>query len=277
MRRTGHLLLLGALAALSGCVAPGPATSPPGAEDAPLVVPWEIVDCTFVAFSVPVPAERLAPYLPEGFTPGVGRRAPVDPVGATETAFLGLEAFECGSGAGLDAPVLQLDYGSFFTFVQPPDALRNDTIEEYYVKWDVLVPDAPRRDALAARGVPARAGDAEVELTRAASGVQVRASLTLDGVGGFTLAGAGTERGPAEGFEFIEYAPAAGGTLAAWHGFSQDRSAVSFGNGVVEIAPGTWIEEVVGGPRAAVTWSAGTWTFLDGAVTHPVTRIGDVR
>jgi hypothetical protein len=46
---------------------------------------------------------------------------------------------------------------------------------------------------------------------------------------------------------------------------------------VVEIEPGTWIAEVVGDTRATVTWTAGTWTFLEGAVTHPVARIGDVR
>jgi hypothetical protein len=239
MRRACRALLAAALlAGLPGRAAPAPSPSS-SATGAPLVVPWDIVDCTFAVLVVPAPANRLAPYLPEGFTLGVGARVPIDPAQATESACLGPEAFECGSGAGLDAPVLSLDYGSVFTFVEPPEALRNDTIQDDYVKWGVLVPDAPRREALAARGVPARAGNAEIELTRAAAGVQVRATLDLEGVGGFTLTGVGVEGAGAEGIESVECVPAAEGTLASFHAVAQERASAIRGNGVVDIAPGT--------------------------------------
>ena len=263
---------------LAGCAQPAP-EAPPGtpATAGALSIPWGLTDCLFVVFAVPVDPARLAPHLPEGFTPAVGGRLPFLPQGAADSAFLGMEAFQCPGGLGLDGPLQDLDYGSYFTFVTPPDALRNGSIESYFVKWDVLVPDAPRREALAARGVPARAGEAEVALTRAANGVQLRAALRMEGAGGFTLTGAGVEGAGGDGFPFVEYAPAAGGTLAAWRAVAQERASAVRGNGVVEVEPGSWVAEVMGDTRAPVSWSAGTWTFADGAVTHPVSTIADVR
>lgn len=138
-------------------------------------------------------------------------------------------------------------------------------------------PDAPRRAALEARGLPARAGEAGVVLEETAEGARLGATLSLDGMGGFILTGGGTRRGVASGIGFVEDVPDAEGRLAAWRGHAQDRESVLSGRGTVEITPGTWIADVMGGTRAAVTWTAGTWTFLDGNVTHPVRSFADVR
>lgn len=281
-RRLAPLVLVAVLTPLAGCAAPGSGPAPDAdAQDGTggaLVVPWDLVECAFVAFGVAVDPDRLAPYMPEGFTASTGNRVPLPvPVDAARSAFLGLEAFECRSGRGLEGPVDALDYGSFFTFATPPEALANGSIEQYYVKWDTLVPDEPRRDALAARGLPARAGEATVTLEETAQGVRLGATLALKGVGGFTITGAGARRGASSGFEFVEYMPAEDGTLAAWHGHAQDRDAVAAGAGTLQVEPGTWIADVMGGTTASVTWTAGTWTFLHGNVTHPVRAIGDVR
>ena len=46
---------------------------------------------------------------------------------------------------------------------------------------------------------------------------------------------------------------------------------------MLEVEPGSWMAEVVGDSRGPVSWIAGTWTFLDDAVTHPIASVADVR
>ena len=263
--RLAPLLVLALL--LPGCVAPADAGGPPAAEgdaSGARVLPWGLADCTYVVADVPVRADALRPFLPEGFEPQTVGGGPLAMVQGE--AYLGIEAIRCAHGVGLDGDVADLHYGSIFTGVVPPADLAVPDVDVQFVKWDVLVPDAPRRDLLRAAGLPARAGSVTHDLGRVTA--DVRATLTLEGVGAFAIEGAAPrEGGPFEG-TFVEFMPSDQGGLARWRATYAATSARS-GLATVTLEPGSWVAQVVGGERATAPFIVGRWSFPEGNVTLP--------
>lgn len=250
------VLLVAMAVALSGCAADSGPDLPSASDVASGLhhVPWGLDSCTFLIGFAQVDADVLAAHLPDGFTPAPGLLPGAGPV-------LGIEAFTCNDGLGLDGqPVGPLPYGSFFASVAPPEELRLDGTDTYWVKWDTLVPDAPRREALAAAGLPARDGRT---LLSNDAGLQT-ATLELDGVGTFTVTGravtpATTSPGP--GY-FAEFTPTAGG-LARWNASAMD-STTSLGVGAVTVPAGSLAATLLGAETAPATVMAGSWSFTAG-------------
>lgn len=253
------LPLLFALA-LAGCAA---SLDAPSASDGPTTLAWGITGCAFVIAAVPVDAVALAAFLPEGFALAPGRLADA-PAGPRAT--IELDAYHCERGIGTEGETAHVDYGSYYTAVVPPDALREEGYDAYFVKWDHLAPDAARRDALAAAGLPAHDGEAPVLIQQ---GI-VDAQLTFEDGGGFRVTGAmGPLGAPGDPLPFMEYTPLANGTsLARWHARLHDAS-IGSGAGVVELQPG-WVRDLVGADRAPATFIAGRWNLDEADVTFPI-------
>lgn len=260
-----RLLLL--LAALPGCLGStggggSGASVPSSTGDA---IPWSMTDCAFVVAFVPVPAERLQPLVPEGFTVSAGGGPLATVQGG---AYLGVEAFQCASGAGLDgAEVAPLEYGSFFTGIEPPADLVVADADVHFLKWDVLVPDAPRREALVAEGLPARTGSARIERTLAAA-PQLVASLTLDEVGAFRIEGAIQGAATPDAGTFVEFMPRDDGGVGLWRA-DWDTQALEQGRAILTFEPGSWAAGVAG-ERATGAFITGTWSFANGSIRPSV-------
>src|SRR5687767_5211523 len=86
--------------------------------------------------------------------------AAVSPMNPSDEGNFGIEMFTCDAGVGLNGSVPDLVYGSLFTAVLPPAAMRVPGAKHHFVKWDVLIPDADRRALLQSEGVPAVDGKA---------------------------------------------------------------------------------------------------------------------
>ena len=256
-------LLALALLVLPGCLSGPAADAPPGAAPAPGapgVLPWSLTECAFLVAFVPVKAERLAPHVPGGFTLSTAG----GPLGAVQgEAYVGVEAFQCASGAGLEGEVAPLEYGSFFTAVEPPAALRMEA-DALFLKWDVLVPDAPRREALLAEGLPARAGTATLERPLGPA-PRILATLTLEDVGAFRVDGLVQGQGPLAEGAFVEYMAREDGGVALWRA-AWETHALERGRAMVTFEPGSWVAEVAGG-QAPASFITGSWTFHDGTIT----------
>lgn len=257
--------LLALLVLAAGCVAP--LEGAPG-EDAGIggpaattSLPWELRECRYFIADVSVPAERLQPLLPEGFTVAAapGPLAPVTGGGP----YLGIEAFSCASGTGLaNETVAPIAWASFYTPVEgPAELMPADHL--VFVMWDTLVPDAARRDLLAARGLPVRAG--EVAFEDGPGGVTTL-TFSLDGLGAFTLRGGPTTAGSPFAGDFVEYMEGDDGALAAWRTHYEAETLAS-GPVVVESPAGSWIAEVVGGERVQGRHITGTWSFTNGTIS----------
>ncbi len=249
--------LLLAAAMLAGCAGPEPAAGndPAPATPAANQIAWGLDGCLHAVWSAPAPLAVLAAHVPAGFTPRAN---------AAGVGMLSFEAFECDAGLGLDGPVQELAYGSIFIAVQAPDEYGCAGLPGgCYVKTDVLVPDAARRDWLQAAGVAARDGTADVSVDAAGTWT---ASLVMEGVGGFGMQGAQTPPSAGGDAGFAEFMQATGG-VAVWRATATDV-AVGTGTGAWSADPGTWVANEVGvaGPT---TWSGGTWSFVDGTLAVP--------
>ncbi|MBW3582062.1 MAG: hypothetical protein KY455_03090 [Euryarchaeota archaeon] len=255
----GALLLSGCVTEESDDEARDEGVVPPG----PVVLPWDLLDCAYVVWGVPVAGDALEPHLPEGFT--LGRSdGPLAPV--VGDAFLGFESFVCDSGMGLDGRVEGMTYGSLFTSVEPPEDLAIDGIDQYYYKWDPLVPDEPRRLFLQEAGMMARTGTATID--RPVEGLK-RAAYTLEGVGSFSLEAPGTAPTPADGGgPFAEFTPLADGGHAVWRADYTTETRGS-GDGVFRVDPGSWAAEVLGVTEGRANFNHGTWSFQNGNLTLP--------
>ena len=247
---------------------PGGAPAPPStdrtaAASSPRVLPWGIFACDYVVANVPVQPDALRPYLPEGFEPEEAQ----GPLALAQGgAYLGVEMMRCESGAGLDGNVTDLHYGSFFTTVVPPANASDPDAGLQMVKWDALVPDAPRRDVLAAAGLPAR--DGSVTLSREAAPARVAATLTLDGLGAYAIEGTAPRPGNPFGGTFVEFMPSQHGGLARWRA-DYESEAFHSGWGTLTLEPGTWPAEVAGGTHVTASFFTGRWTFPRGNITLP--------
>jgi hypothetical protein len=249
--------------ALAGCATPQPGPAP----GAPATHPWGLSHCAFVIANVAADPAKLAARLPPGFRLANGTLSGL-PAGAR--AEVALDAYRCETGIGFAGNLTDVSYGSHYASIVPPDALREKGYEAYFVKWDPLIPDAARRDALVAAGLSAHGGDAKVALADVpGGGSQVDATLRFDDGGGFRLVGT-TGAATAQGapLPFMEYTPLSHGGLARWHARLHDARIAS-GQGVVEIST-PWVRDVVGADRAPATFIAGEWNLDEADVAWPV-------
>ncbi|HWG90237.1 MAG TPA: hypothetical protein VNZ52_05235 [Candidatus Thermoplasmatota archaeon] len=207
--------------------------------------------------------EALRPYLPEGWEPDRGFL----PLGVDGMALMGLEAFECESGVGLNGTVAPMAYGSFWTAALPPEPLREENTV-YTVRWDTLVPDADRRAVLLEAGMPARAGTASVGRSATSEPGLVEASYTFEGVGTITMRGAvGRDVGAVTDLKLVEFTPTERG-LGIWRA---NWTATDYfaGNGVATVPAGSLPALVAGRTEFPITLTTGVWTFTEGTLTLP--------
>lgn len=261
-------LVVAAALSFSACLGSGredaPSPSPDGEGTGPLAeaLAWGLTDCSFVVAYAPVAPDRLAPYLPPGFSPSPYTAAGPAPLGAA----LGLEAFRCSEGVGLEGPVPDLQYGSLFSAVVPPDSMRIEGVTNYYVKWDVLIPDDPRREALLRLGVPARDGEVLQDATPAPNGLTVwDATLSMEGFGTVVFSAAIQAETLSSEFSFVEFSETPSG-FVAWKGIASGQR-IARGYGEIEVPAGSWAEEVIGSTRVATTRVAvGTYSFTNATI-----------
>lgn len=220
MRPVVPAMLL-ALLSLSGCSGLfGDDQAAQGPRLPALELDWSLTRCEFGVAILDVPAEVVAAYVPEGFrilsvaeVGALGGGAPASPPNPTGGGNFGVEVFECEEGRGLDGPIAGLTYGSYFTAVEPPADLRRD-VDLHFVKWDTLVPDAPRRALLQSYGLPVREGQASVQATPVQDSIASYTG-TLDFGGEETLGFEGSSLVPQRTVSFVEFMPTAGG-FAEW-------------------------------------------------------------
>lgn len=251
--------VLAILAALvvAGCASPGPE-----AAGAPEPLPWGIEGCAFVIVAIPVDEAALAGRLPPGFALRPGRLGALP---AGPRASIEVDAYRCTSARWGNATLEDASYGSYYAAVTPPEALREEGYDAVFVKWEALVADPATRAQLAASGLAAHGGDAQVSAT----GNAVTASLAFDDGGGFRFTGTvGPPQALAEPLPFVEFTPLAEGGLARWHARLHDAS-IGQGAGVVEL-PAGWVREIVGAERAPATFIAGTWNLDEADLTLPI-------
>ncbi len=255
--------------ALSGCAAP-PADDTAATPDLPVVpdpdtIPWGLTDCRFLIGIIRFDPDLGADLLPDGFAYAVGDGLPlpteVEPV---RRATLGVEAFDCRSGAGLDGEVAPLAYGSFYFDVIPPETLHAGDGVPHYLKYSVLVPDGPRRAWLEASGADVTAGSVVVS-----DGPEGRsATLKLEDVGEIRYRSVTPREGDAfDGFRFREFTPARDG-LVVWDASASTPGTFS-GEGVLEVPDGSIPARLLGATTARVPMFGGVYTFSDATVSRP--------
>lgn len=232
-------------------------------------ISWGLTDCDAIIALVPIEADSVQPHLPRGFTAIVpdSVRALLPPDPRLE-AVMGIEALVCQNGTGLAQDVAAMDYGSVWTFVEPPASLADESYPLSFFKWDTLVPDQPRRRFLSSRGLPVVDGDANLSswyITPA--GIVFDATLELKGGGSHRLTGAAGAPIEFTG-RLIEFQKGRGG-LAEWRTAYGAATALG-GGGTVELEGGSFPAEVVGAQRAQAYFLVGTGVdFTDGSITFP--------
>lgn len=242
-----------------------------GANSRPRVhgIPWGLTGCIAVIALIPLDAAAVEPHLPEGFTPVVpdSVRALLPPDPRLESVF-GLEALSCEEGVGLRGDVAGMKYGSYWTFVQPPERLADNAYPLNFFKWDTLVPDQPRRDFLDRRGLSVFDGDANFGSWNASPfGIAFDVALDLEGSGSHRFLGAAGAPVDFSG-TLIEFADADRG-LAAWRTAYASASAFG-GSGLVELDGGSFPAEVVGAQAVQSYFLVGTGiNFTDAYITLP--------
>lgn len=269
--RVPVVLICLVVAGLAGCVQTPDVLEPVETAlekgDAPQVLAWRAESCDAAIGVIPVPAEALAPHLPEGFRPLAPEELglPPDPRG---DATFAIEAFRCdaydSNGKQLtDAPV-----GGFFTFVEAPADLAED-VDFSFFRWDSLVPDADLHRILVEAGFPMREGDNTVraDLPTGTGKGPILAELVLGSeTYGFEGMAGGEWQDATEG-RFTEWTPTTNGELGIWRA-AFDWDEISTGAGEMTLAPGSLPAEVVGANRAPAYFLWGLLN-LDGDITLP--------
>ena len=234
------------------------------ARDAPQprVFPTDLQACEAAVGLVPLPAARLAERVPDGWrllqTEDVG--LPDDPRGG---ALLGLQMARCAEGYG--GNLTDVSYASYFTLVEPPDALRVEGARHHFLKWETLVQHAPLREALAGEGVAATEGSATF-------GPRLPVAEAFEGR--FDMGGAHVLRatGPVPAypdlasFRLAELQPLAGGAYAVWN--ATVESTLTVGGMTADLPPG-FASRAAGGSRAEGYVLVGRATYADATVTLP--------
>ncbi len=260
IRRAIALIAILAMTTVSGCVAPPPSddaadesTTPPAFDGE---LPWGLSECRYIVSWGFVDGDKIAPYLPEGFTVRRSDGVAGLPTPASDTLF-GLDAMTCESGQGLDGVEAPMDAGYVWAAADAPESFLQDGIPaaEHYVKWEVLVPDDARRDFLSAYEVPVYDGSASVRDTALGKD----AELHLDGVGTLTIQTVESRTMGAFDGEFVKFTESADGVVA-WraHAVSGERTT---GDAVLSFPESSWMAEVVGDTTLRGGFHSGTWTY----------------
>jgi hypothetical protein len=218
MRRAASIAGLLSIALLAGCAAPQESEAGDDGGDGAAALPerelaWSLTGCRFVAGIVAAKASALAPHLPPGFRSLSMQELlhPSAPRGTDEANF-GVEALTCQNGSGVNGTLESMQYGSYFSAVDPPGELRGP-YDFHFVKWDVLVPDTERRELLAAYGVPARNGTAAFSMfSETGPTFRVAATLQFEGEGVSRLTATGAV--PVEEGSFAEFTAVPSGFVA---------------------------------------------------------------
>lgn len=265
-------VILALLAA--GCVTPSPATPTPTPEAAAgaSALPWTLTTCKFGVAILEVPASAVAPFVPDGFRVqssaevAAEGQAGQDVPNPRGDGNIGFEVFECLEGAGLGENVTPMVYASVFTGVEPPADLRRD-VENHFVKWDVLIPDEPRRELLGARGIPVHAGTASISMETFAAGqlTAYEGTLQIEGIGDFSFSG--RTAAPLPDGAFAEYTQTPDG-LVEW---SMKYRLTSGGAGPqsVTIPDGAWFNEILPAGSYDGAGFSGVIEFYEGSITFP--------
>lgn len=269
---------------LAGVVLAGCSGRAPPADDGPALpalpareLPWSMQGCTFVAAVLQVPVSVVAPFVPPGFRVmhaaefalegASGQGLPTPPTGGDD-GNIGVEAFQCADGAGLDGEVVPgLTYASFYTGVEPPAELRRDT-PFHFVKWDVLIPDQARNQLLASYGVPVHNGTATASLGLIGqqSLAQVTASTDF-GFGPFTFDAKALAPFPDDRCGFVEFTPVP-------TGFVEWTMACHFVTGgvgplTVDVPVGSWFADAIGAGSHDGLGFIGVVDFAQGSIKLP--------
>lgn len=233
------------------------------------VLPWGLSGCSFVVAFVPVPASRVAPHLPAGFQSLSFAQMgfPNDPRGE---ANVGVEAWRCQEGVGHNesAVLNAVPYGTIFTAVEPPADLKDNESTLHFLKWDVLVPDAPRRGILQAAGVPAMEGNVTFNrfVQAPTGGITFDVVLDLNGTFAFRGTSAVAEQSLTR-FAFTEFTPVPEG-YARWR-TNVTADAAFVGGGFLGTPPGLF-RDVAGGERVQAYYIAGVnGAFSNGTIVLP--------
>lgn len=260
--------------ALAGCVddadqkvtdEPDPTETEPG----PTVLPWGFTDCTWVVAAVPTQASAFGDRFPEGFTPMTPEEMGLPPQPGTD-AVMGLEAFDCAQGAGLNGTVDSMVYSAYWSPVHPPENLSREGAGLQFMKWDVLIPDEDRRAALVAAGIPAVDGAVDLSgFSDTPAGYTFDISFQI-GEDEHTFDGFANNPGEEalKNFTAREFTETADG-IVLW-----DTRVVSpnlmQGAGTVTLDPDSFPATIVGRDTANAYFLSGTSaSFLEGNITLP--------
>jgi len=244
---------------------------PSGSASAPAgpTLPWELVDCTYLIAFASVDRDRVIPHLPAGFA-AAGAPTTVGPLTLPSVVNVGFEVDVCAQGTGVSGLLPDMQYASFWVAVDAPPAWQVEGINQNFVNWDVLVPDAERRALMQAAGLPARDGAIALTVTPTPLGETLwEASWTLDGLGTFR-AEAVAMPGPGGPFDtwFVQYTEASDGDLARWRtNYVSDDSRRGFG--VLDADPGSWLGQMLPAPSVPITALMGHWSYLHGLLELP--------
>lgn len=281
MRPTCTVLAVILLAGLlAGCVAPPDAAADDAAPPVPVAgiprlpdgslpawtMDWSLLDCTFVAILAPVPAATVQPHLPEGFRSlSLGETAFGAPNPTADGNF-GLELFSCARGTTHNGTVEGMTYASYFSAVAPPAEYARE-VDTHFVKWDVLIPDGPRREMLAAYGVPAVKGEVRVDFfdSKGEDEATVRGSFSLADGPAHALDGVAFADF-ADG-SFTEFTHTPGGLVEWTQRYFFDAGGV--GSATVNVAPGTFAAEILGAGPASGVGIVGAVRFDGGSIALP--------
>lgn len=255
----------------AGCTAPPASTAmahdEAPADSAPTVAPplrieYQLLDCQFMTWSLPVLASRLAPHMPSGFEPESSQL----PAGTEQAASLVFEALECAAGLGRETAALRsVQFGRIYTPVLPPSDLRTNGARHTYSFQVMAGPDDWRRTAQDA-GWPVFDGGAMV----GASAQGWSGALALDTIGTFTVSGRTTDGEAAVADTAMRAFTASPNGLQEWAAtLTQQTSAT--GIGTWEASADSWVAQVTGATQGLATFQLGFVSIPDGRI-GPVQR-----
>lgn len=262
------LILVPLLAA--GCAAPqsGPSAPLPLplASAAPLWLPWNLSGCRELAAFFEADSAAVKPYFPAGFEPGAGQ--------TPATTTVGMDAFLCKSGSGLDGDVANPSYASFWATATPPQALRGD-VKQWYVKWLATVADPASLQKLKAANSTVTTGTVKFADTSPLSASGTVATIDIEGVGTVTIT-VGAEAAPpapggggGAGVRLREYTTGGpdGKSILTWEA-TLTRPTQMLASGVLDVPADSILAKIRGSTRIPVVVADGSGGGLaNGTIT----------
>ncbi|HUR61429.1 MAG TPA: hypothetical protein VM286_03580 [Candidatus Thermoplasmatota archaeon] len=272
---------------LAGCLSP-PASIPttPSVPVPAVVLPardlaWNMQGCVFVAAVLQVPAALVQPLVPPGFRVmhaaefalegASSQPVPTPPAPDGKDGNIGVEAFQCESGSGLNGSVPGMTYASFYTGVEPPASLKVAGTPFYFVKWDTLVPDLPRQDLLRSYGLPVHNGTATASLGVAQQSLaKVQATLDFGSRGAYSFDATALTPFPDDRCGLIEYTQVPAG-LARWDMKCSFKQG-GVGPLTVNVPASSWLGKITGGGAQQGLGFIGRVDFHTGMLHLPATN-----